>query len=71
MPTADKPVGLFCPTCGAALKRIVETREQHGGYYRFRKCANGHRVKTREVVTEASTHGGRRPGTGGYRRKTA
>ena len=40
-----------CPTCESCTG-VIDTRKHEDGVWRQRKCPNGHRFWTREVVEE-------------------
>ena len=57
-----------CPTllesgqvCGK-ISTISRVSIQSSGYVRYRHCANGHKLKTIEIVVPYNTHGGVRHG---------
>lgn len=43
---------LRCPTCGAVELSVAETRYHAGAVRRIRRCANGHRFFTAEMVCD-------------------
>lgn len=43
--------GLLCPECGSAVSTVYDVRPRIGGMRRRRKCENGHRFGSIEVVS--------------------